>query len=434
MSGRPPRLGRVRVPGGRALQDPVLRILSFSTFVSTLGRGVFLAVTVLYFSLILGLSAIEVSIVYAVGAVVGAGGSALAGQLSDVLSARRVHLVSMLLTGVILAAYAFAADFWSVLVIASVESAAFGGLHASQSAIIARAFDGAHRVQTRAILRTVTNIGIAVGAGVAAIPLAIGTAGAFQTVILVAAAMFALSSLFLLRLPARVDAQRTGEEGDERRLTKAESRAHSPWRDPRYLAMTFLNGIFGIQFALQEMGIPLWIADHTVAPTATVSVLLVLNTLIVIALQVPLSKGTHELRRAGIVIAIAGGLMVVACVLYAGAGVAGVLLPFAVTLLVGGAIAGAFAEVLQQAGSWGLGFELADPVRAGAYQGVFGMGFSVAGLVAPFIVTVTVLTMGVPGWFVLAGIFVLAAAGMSAIAWTAKRPVAVEAPVPEAAA
>ncbi len=200
----------MRVPGAVAFQDPVLRILAFSTFVSTLGRGVFLAVTVLYFALIIGLSPIEVSIVYAVGAIVGAGGSALAGQLSDVLSARRVHLVSVLLTGVILAAYAFAVDFWSVLVIASLESVAFGGLHASQSAIIARAFDGPHRVQTRAILRTVTNIGIAVGAGLAAIPLAIGTAEAFQIIILVAAAMFAISSIFLFWLPASVDAQRHG--------------------------------------------------------------------------------------------------------------------------------------------------------------------------------------------------------------------------------
>jgi hypothetical protein len=372
--------------------------------------------------LIIGLSALEISIVYAVAAAVGAGGGALAGQLSDVLSARRVHLVSVLLTGVFLAAYAFAGDFWSVLIIASLESLAFGGLHASQSAIIARAFDGPNRVNTRAILRTVTNIGIAVGSGLAAIALAIGTAEAYRIIIVCAAALFALSAIGLFWLPVRVDAVRRDEEGNDQRLSRAESRAHSPWRDPRYLAMALLNGIFGIQFALQEMGIPLWIADHTVAPTATVSLLLVLNTLIVIALQVPLSKGTHELRRAGIVIAIAGGLMVVACLLYAGAGGV-VILPFAITLLVGGAIAGAFAEVLQQAGSWGLGFELADPVRAGAYQGVFGMGYSLGGMVAPFIVTATVLTLGVAGWIILAAIFVLAAAGMTAIAWTAKRVV-----------
>jgi MFS family permease len=216
-----------------------------------------------------------------------------------------------------------------------------------------------------------------------------------------------------------VDAVHRDSDGNDLKLSRAQSRAHSPWRDPRYLAMAALNGIFGIQFALQEIGIPLWVADHTVAPVATVSLLLVLNTVIVIALQVPLSKGTHELRRAGVVIAIAGGLMVIACLLFAGAG--GVILPFAITLLVAGAIAAAFAEVLQQAGSWGLGFELADPVRAGAYQGVFSMGYSLAGVVAPFVVTATVLTLGTVGWIILAGIFVLAAAGMTAIAWTAKR-------------
>jgi MFS family permease len=113
--------------------------------------------------------------------------------------------------------------------------------------------------------------------------------------------------------------------------------------------------------------------------------------------------------------------MVVACLLYAGAGVGEVLLPLAVTLLVGGAIAGALAEVLQQAGSWGLGFELADPARAGAYQGVFSMGYSFGGMVAPFVVTATVLTLGAPGWLILAAIFVLAAVGMSAIAWTSKQ-------------
>ena len=409
----------MRVPGAVAFQDPVLRILAVATFVATLGRGVFLTVTVLYFSLIIGLSALQISVVYAVAAAIGAGSGALAGHLSDVLSARRVNLASVLLTGLFLGAYAFAGDFWSVLVISSLESAAIGGLFASQSAIIARAFDGPHRVQTRAILRTITNIGIALGAGFSAIALAVGTPEAYRVVIVGAAALVALSSAWLIRLPARVDAVHRDSDGNDLKLSRAQSRAHSPWRDPRYLAMAALNGIFGIQFALQEIGIPLWVADHTVAPVATVSLLLVLNTVIVIALQVPLSKGTHELRRAGMVIAIAGGLMVIACLLFAGAG--GVILPFAITLLVAGAIAAAFAEVLQQAGSWGLGFELADPVRAGAYQGVFSMGYSLAGVVAPFVVTATVLTLGTVGWIILAGIFVLAAAGMTAIAWTAKR-------------
>ena len=194
----------MRVPGAVAFQDPVLRILAVATFVATLGRGVFLTVTVLYFSLIIGLSALQISVVYAVAAAIGAGSGALAGHLSDVLSARRVNLASVLLTRLFLGAYAFAGDFWSVLVISSLESAAIGGLFASQSAIIARAFDGPHRVQTRAILRTITNIGIALGAGFSAIALAVGTPEAYRVVIVGAAALVALRSAWLIRLPAAV--------------------------------------------------------------------------------------------------------------------------------------------------------------------------------------------------------------------------------------
>ena len=39
--------------------DPILKVLGLSTLIGTLGRGVFLTVTVLYFSFIVGLSAAE---------------------------------------------------------------------------------------------------------------------------------------------------------------------------------------------------------------------------------------------------------------------------------------------------------------------------------------------------------------------------------------
>ena len=58
---------------------------------------------------------------------------------------------------------------------------------------------------------------------------------------------------------------------------------------------------------------------------------------------------------------------------------------FAIAVLVAGALAHAFAEVLSQAGGWGLSFELADPVRAGTYQGVFSMGYSLGAIVAPLV-------------------------------------------------
>ena len=80
------------------------------------------------------------------------------------------------------------------------------------------------------------------------------------------------------------------------------------------------------------------------------------------------------------------------------------------------ALAHAFAEVLSQAGGWGLSFELADPVRAGTYQGVFGMGYSLGAMVSPLFVTSTALTLGLGGWAILAGVFLVSGLGTWAIA------------------
>ena len=48
-----------------SVADPVLRILVTATLISRVGRGVFLTVTVLYLTLIVGLPAFEVAIVLA---------------------------------------------------------------------------------------------------------------------------------------------------------------------------------------------------------------------------------------------------------------------------------------------------------------------------------------------------------------------------------
>lgn len=142
--------------------------------------------------------------------------------------------------------------------------------------------------------------------------------------------------------------------------------------------------------------------------------LLILNTVVVVFFQVPLSRGTHDVRRAGTVTAWAGVLMAAACALYATAAAPGVWL--AVALLVLAALAHAFAEVMSQAGGWGLSFELADPRAPGAYQGVFSMGFNLGAMLAPVVVTAAI-GQGALGWGLLAALFVAAAFGTTAIAW-----------------
>jgi MFS family permease len=404
-----------------AAADPVLRVLGVSTLIGTLGRGVFLTVTVLYFSFVVGLSTAEISIVVAASSATGIFTSLIGGQLSDRFSARRVLLVVLIIESAALVAYSFAATFWMAVIVACFAFGSETAAYSARSAIIARGFQGPARVTARAVLRTITNVGIAVGSAAGGLALLIGTAEAYRAILIAAGAVYFGASLLTLRLPAYVDAPQPGDEPlvDALESAKPSRWAHSPWRDPRYLALAALSGVFAMQFGLLEVGVPLWVAHDTTAPKAIVSALLILNTLIVIAFQVPLSRGTHELRAAGRVIAIAGVLMAGACLIYAVA--AGVPPVWAVIFLLAGGTAHAFAEVLSQAGVWGLSFELADPVKAGAYQGIIGTFYSLGATFAPLVVTASALNLGLPGWAILAVMFLLAAAGMTAIAIRAAR-------------
>jgi len=410
------------------LDDPVLRALVTSTAVSRIGRGVFLAVTVLFFTQIVGLSGAQAAVVLAVSSGCGVVASFLGGWLADRWSARRLSFTFELLGGVLLAAYAFAGDVVSALILAALSGFFDSIGHSARSAIIARGFAADRRVHARAVLRTVTNVSIAIGSGVAAIALALGTAEAYRIVIAGAGVLCAIGSLPLLRLTAAVDAPprtktthlrtETGSIDAHAVAAAAEERRdwrrRSPWRDPRYLLLSALSAVFGMQFGVAEFGVPLWITTETNAPTVMVSIVLITNTVLVVLFQVRASRGTHDLRVAGRVTMIAGWLMAAACLVYALS--AGLPAWAAVVILLAGIVAHTFAEILSQAGAWGLSFELADPVRAGTYQGVFGMGFSLGGLAAPIVVNATAITFGLAGWAMLAAIFLAAAAGIWAIA------------------
>ena len=84
----------------------------------------------------------------------------------------------------------FAGDFVWALVIAVVVGAFEQAANSTRMAIIARAFEGEQRVHARAVLRTVTNVAIAVGSGLGALALLAGTAEAYRWIIVGAGALY----------------------------------------------------------------------------------------------------------------------------------------------------------------------------------------------------------------------------------------------------
>ncbi|MFZ6990295.1 MFS transporter [Curtobacterium sp. RRHDQ66] len=409
-------------------RDDTLRRLVVVTVVDMVGRGAFFTLTALYLTTIVGIPAVTVGLALTVAGAVGVVSSLGFGHLADRWSSRRMLVWLHLVQGLALVGYVLVQDLPTLVVTASIVTLAQQGGSSVRSAAIGRAFVGGDRVRVRATLRTVTNVGIAAGTALAAIPLAIGTGTAYRVAMIAAGVLFVTSAFLLLGLPGRrVDAA-PAERTETGSIVRPVSVGRSPYRDVRFLGVTALTGVFGIQFGLFEVAVPLWVVGHTIAPDVLVSPLLLVNTAVVVALQVRMSRGTGTIAGAGRAMAHAGWLMAVACGLWAAAGwIRGDdWLPVAIAgaVLVVAALVHSLAEITSSAAGWSLSFEMAPADRVGAYQGVYGTGYAVGAMIAPAVVTLTAIDLGAIGWAVLAAMFLGSALWTAAIARRAARTAA----------
>ena len=313
------------------------------------------------------------------------------GLLADRVRPRGLMAVLLLVECFGFAAYTAVRSVGPLTCLACILMAASMAGNAARGAVVARAFDGPDRVRVRAVMRMLTNVGMTGGAALAGVALVRDTAGAYRAVMLVAAAMHAVSAVAVMRLPSSL--------GDRRSLPdeiSPSSRA-TPLRDRRFLALTALAAVSWIQYGILDVAVPIWVTEHTLAPRAMVSVLLILNTVMVALLQVPLSRGSHVVRTAARLSLWSGVLLAAGCLSLWWAGAVGSA-SRAVAVLVGSIVLVTLAEIWSSAAMWGLSFELSPLHEAGAYQGVFTMGSAVGTMLAPLAMTHVALRYGAAGW------------------------------------
>lgn len=411
------------------LRDPVERALASAVAALSLSRGMFFAVSALYFTRGVGLSPATVGIGLTIAGGVGVLSSYAGGRLSDRVGADRLQQWALAANGAALLGYALASNVLSFVLVAACVSASRGLQSTAQMTLLARWYVGPERVAVRARLRVVMNVGIGIGTLLAGLALLVDTATAYRLTVMLVGAITMLGTIPLIGL-------RRWVAGLAERMDSAAGpeapRGPSPLRDRTYVTSTVLNAVLAMHFGLTSIGIPLWVADHTEAPTVVVSALLVVNTAYVALFQVRASRGTQDLRTAGRSVRRAGLLLLGACVLFAVAGQLGAAAATGVLLLA--ALASSAAETRGEAGSWGMAFELADPARAGAYQGLSQTGLALGLMLGPAVVTTTAVDHGTPGWLALGAIFALTGVATAALANHAAKhrdqPVLDEEPAP----
>jgi MFS family permease len=387
-----------------ALPDPgPLRTLTKATLANTIGNGLYYTVEVIFFTRSVGLSVHRVALGLGIAAVAGLLVSIPAGHQADRFDPRVIVGVATAGEGAVMACFTLVHSFVPFLLLGIVAGALGGANGAARAALMGRFGQGEERVRIRAYQRAVTNLGMSFGIVLSGVGLALDTRSAYVAMVLGNALTFLVAAAFVLRLPPMTP------------VAPAEGQRRAPMtvvlRDRRYLLASVLNGLFAIHFIIQSVALPLWILDDTRAPRWWVAVLLVINTLMVITLQVRTSRGSGDVVRAARIFLRSGVLIAVACVLYSLA--SGLNPVLACSVLVLAMAAHTFGELFSSGASWGVGYGLARDDLQGQYQGAFSLGWGISGVIGPSLVTATAISLGRVGWLILAGLFLVVGAAFT---------------------
>lgn len=383
------------------------RVLAAATLVDSAGDGLYLAGSALFFTRGQGLSIGTVGLGLSIAGVIGFATGPRLGRLADRFGPRNVFVLLMVVQTVAVGSYAVVGGLPTLICSASLAAICRQGAQAARGALIGQ-LAGAAAAELRSYLHAVVNVGIAGGAALAGVAIARDTHTAYVVLMLADAGTFAVAAALVATLPRLPLAARP-----------ADAPIVSALRDRRYLALTLLNGVLALQFVVSGYLLPLWVVYHTRAPGWLASPLLLLNTALIVLLQVRVSRRFTGLMRSAHAFRLGGVTLATSFLLFAGAAYSGDRVQ-AVTWLFGAMVVASLAELLTLAGAFGVSFGLAPAHAVGEYQGLWNVGSGASLAIGPGLLTAVCLHGGTAGWAGLAVAVAFAGWAMSLIVGRAK--------------
>ena len=389
------------------------RTLAFQSAVYAVGNGTYLTGSVVFFTLYVGLTPVQIGLGFSFVGLLGLVGSLPLGHLADRIGGKRAWVIGALVGAAAFACYPLAGGFWSFLLVLSVQSVADMLANAGRMVYTAAAIPIETRVRVMAFQRAYLNVGFTIGSGLGAAALALDSRAGLLALVLANAVGMTVNAIVISRMPvATVPAGRTG-------------RRPSPWGVLRDHPFTALSVIFAVVLVVNSMIfgeiIPLWAVTMTDTPKPVLGALFALNTVLAVLLQVWATRGADSMAGALRLVRWAGLATAAACPIIALSGathgwVTIGLLAVAVVLVTA-------TELWASAASWYLQTEVPPAAQRGAYQGANRSVGGVARMIAPAGLTFLAIRTGGWGWWVIAGVFVAAAAGIGpALQWVARTP------------
>ena len=364
----------------------------------TVGSGLFMPITILYFLRVTDLSLVQVGSALSLSALLTMPAVFVIGTLVDRLGGRRMMLVGNVLQALGMAAYLWAEAFWPVAlwtVLLNVGRQAFWGSFGNVVTAITRPGE---RELWFGFLQALRNLGYAVGGVLAGIALQVDTVAAFKTVVVANAATFVIAFVLLLDVP-------------DHRSVRADEAPVEGWavvlRDTSYLRLvagqlTFVVGIMVLNFAL-----PVYAAETLDLPGWLVGAIFTLNTIMVglgQGLMVRWMTGRVRAR----MMALAQGFFVSSYVLFVVAGWLPVWLAVGVMLV--GAVIYTTGELAGGPVFSATAAEAAPDHLRGRYLGLVQLTWGLGGTITPIAYTWLLDHGETTLWWVLGLVALLGAA------------------------
>ncbi|WP_073258144.1 MFS transporter [Cryptosporangium aurantiacum] len=369
------------------------------TAINGVGGGLWFTIWALYLTRVVGLSAGQLGLSLAVAGVVGIVLSLPGGALADRLGARRVAVTINLVRAAAGLAFLAVDGVLALTLVAAVFNGAQVVGSGVGNALITGLFRGDERVRMLARSRAAVHAGNTVGAGLGAAVLAIDRPWAYAAAIVGNAATFVVNASLLVGVP---------ETATSRRISRWAGLRGTAIRDRRYLAVMLPITALTACWAVQSVGIPLWVVSSTDASPAVAATTVIVSSILIAALQSAVSARVVTVRRGARAATLSGVVLAASCLAFVPAAWVGA--GWAAVIVLGAGLLHVAGELLFVSGQWGVSVPLMREECRGEYQGLNATLTGAVQEFAPAVVAALVGGLGAYGWAVLAGFFVACAA------------------------
>lgn len=396
--------------------DPLVRRLALQSLLFATAQGAFNTGSAVFFTEVVGLSASRVGLGLTIAGVVAFLVAYPAGKLVDRFGPKRMWTAGTLAGAATFAFWPWMHGFEDFVLIGIAFEIVRNAGSAGYNAYILDVLPENRRIAAQAHLYSAQNAGYTLGAMIGGAALALNSLAVIRWVPMLSVAVGLVNGVWIARLPrAPHDVRAASRE----RRSEAQATTPRPIRNRGWIMMSFFEGIVWTNQVLLTIVIPLWLVQRTDAPHWLLAWLFGTNTVLCILLPSFTSRGVRTVGDALRRVRYSAGFFVLACVItlftHSTVGLLTVLMVWL------GHVAVTGAELAVGSGSWAFRTQLMDPQRRGEYGGLSEVARTVGSFWAPAVFTFAVMHWGASGWLAVAGLIVVASAGLHPSARVAER-------------